>query len=517
MNYRFVLRQLGLLLVVFSMCMLLITVVEYGLWTIGRAEQLATLSLLVSVGVIALTGGTLWLVGRVGQIERMGRRDAMLLVALSWLVGAAVAGLPYFLWARFSGGAQDGHPFASFVACYFEAMSGLTTTGASVLHDAPHDIESMPRALLLWRSMTQWLGGLGIVVLFVAVLPTLGVGGKRLYQVEAPGPTQQGVRPRIKETARYLWMIYLGLTVLFAVAYRLAGMDWFDAVNHTFTALATGGFSTRNASVGAYQSIPINLITIVAMFVAGVNFALYYRVLVRRQIRVVLADPEFRLYGAIILVSVGLVFVSIVGRETIHLAGHRVLAGPWFALEHSVFQVITIMTTTGFASVDFDQWSFLPKAILVMLMFVGGCAGSTGGGIKVIRVLMVGKILFAELERVFRPSVVRTVRIGKGSIDPSGRQSVLAYVLIVLALFAAGTVAIKLAESGQDLSITTAATAAAATLHNIGPGLELVGPAGNYSRFGGPSLLIMSMLMALGRLEVFALAVLVLPRFWTGE
>ena len=269
MNYRYVLNQLGLLLLVLSAAMTLCIAGYEGWLELVRhhAEPLASIAGLASAAIGAAVGGGLWWYGkRGGSVEQMTRREAMLLVAVSWLIGAALAGLPFFLWAHLAHTADSTHEFHSFIACYFEAMSGLTTTGATVLTQ----IEDVPRGILLWRSALHWLGGLGIVVLFVAVLPMIGVGGKRLFQVEAPGPKAQGVRPRIAETARTLWLIYCGLTILQTIALRLAGMSWFDALAHTFATLGTGGFSTKNASAGAAEfSIASQWVIIVFMALAG--------------------------------------------------------------------------------------------------------------------------------------------------------------------------------------------------------------------------------------------------------
>lgn len=510
MDFRMLMRQLGLLLAVLSACMAMVTVVELVSWSTSQvAEQMAVQALLVTAGLGGAIGLTMWLLGREMHDHFMGRREAMLLVALSWILGAALSGLPYFLWYWFGGAVMPDHPFRSPVACYFEAMSGLTTTGATVLSD----VELVPRALLLWRAMTHWLGGLGIVVLFVAVLPSLGVGGKKLYQVEAPGPSQPGVRPRIRETARVLWLIYLSLTLAQTLALWAAGMTLFDAVCHTFATLATGGFSTWNASIGHYAANDmIQIIVIVFMVLAGVNFGLYYQALNRRW-RDVLRDPELRLYLSIIAVCTALICLSVYGRSYILTTGEEVEYGFFGTVLMSLFQVVTIQTTTGFCTVDFNLWSFFPQAILVGLMFVGSSAGSTGGGIKVIRILICFKLLIAQIERVFRPAVVRPIRVGKASVDEEMQRSVLTYIITLLLLFVMGGVLIMLIE-GPDVHYLTAGTAAAATLNNIGPGLGLVGPVGNYGFFSDGSKLVMSALMALGRLEVYALLVLFLPSFW---
>jgi len=523
-NIRFVIRQLGVLMIVLSLSILAAAAwsgLEYELGETGEAAAAMPLLITVVAGLI-LALALRW-IGR-GCNDFLGRREALLLVALSWLGGAALSALPYWLWATawassFLGStdtvvtsAVQTHPFSSFVSCYFEAMSGLTTTGATVLSD----IESLPRGLLLWRSLTHWLGGLGIVVLFVAVLPSLGVGGKKLFQVEAPGPTSQGVRPRIRETARMLWLIYLGLTAAEIVALRVLGMDWFDAVCHTFATLATGGFSTRNASAGAYDSVAIDVTIIFFMVLAGANFGIYYQ-LIRRRFRSVWKDPELRLYLGILTVASVIVVVSLLNTSIVSTTGdvHEPSVGQ--ALRYGVFQVVSIQTTTGFCTADFEHWGFVAKAVLIALMFVGASAGSTGGGIKVIRCLIAVKVMLAEVERVFRPNVVRTVKVGRMPVEPEMRLATLVYVLGVLVLFLTGAIILMVLEPSGQITFTTAATASAATLNNVGPGLDLVGALENYGWFSAPSKIVLSILMVLGRLEVYAIFVLFMPRFWRVE
>ncbi len=529
MNLRVVARQLGMLLLIQSLALLGVTAWSgYDLMAGYRHEMGAMQGLAVALVICALLGLALRLIGRGAAEDYLGRREALLLVGISWLIGAAMCALPYWIWAlRF---ADAGHPFRSLIDCYFEAMSGLTTTGATVLsqiqdNPATDVLEGIPRGLLLWRSTTHWLGGLGIVVLFVAVLPNLGVGGKKLFGFESPGPAAPGVRPRIRQTARVLWLIYLGLTIIETVALRLCGMTWFEAVNHTFATLATGGFSTRNASVGAVDyGLASHIVIIFFMVLAGTNFGLFYQ-LFQRRFKQVLTDPELRLYLLILFVAALLVSGSIAGKAITETNGAQVGPSTADALHHGVFQTVSIQTTTGFCTADFDLWGFLPKAILLALMFVGASAGSTGGGIKVIRILIAAKVMFAEIERVFRPNVVRSVKVGKQEVPPEMRTATLVYVLGIPLIFLIGAIAIMVIEQtnphlqsqSQSMHFITAATASAATLNNIGPGLDLVGAMENYGWFHPASKVIMSLLMVLGRLEVYAVLVLFLPRFWRSE
>ncbi len=511
MNYRLIIRQLGLLV-------LLLSAVLFGIW-IWSAIALsfsnnAVFALLWSTCIGVILGLALYLFGgsKKGQqgTGSMGRREALLLVSTSWLVGAIVSALPFLIWAR---SAEEGnHPFASVVNCFFEAMSGLTTTGATILTD----ISTVPAPLLFWRSMIQWLGGLGIVVLFVAILPSLGAGGKKLFKVEAPGPEPEGVRPHIGETARILWLIYLCLTGIEILAYWLAGMTWFDASNHALTTLATGGFSTQNASIGAYNSRTIDIITIVFMVLAGANFGLYYAA-VKGKLRIIWSDVEFRFYLFLLTAGSIIVVFSLLGsgqplESTTGIAQELSIGD---AVTQGVFEVVSQQTTTGYANANFDSWPFMAKAVLLMLMFVGGCAGSTGGGIKVIRIWVALKVMLSELERSFRPNVVRPLKVGKSAIDTELKLATIAYVLGVVVLFAVGSGVIMILESGNpNCTMTTAATASVATICTVGPGLAKVGAMENYEWFSDASKLFLCVLMTIGRLEVFAVLVLLTPRFW---
>ena len=514
MNYRLIVHQLGLIVLVLS-------AVLFGIW-IWSSIALGFLgggvvALLWSTGISALLGSALYLFGKPGKHKQgtgaMGRREALLLVSSSWFIGAIVAALPFLIWGRTN---EDGsHPFHSIVNCFFEAMSGLTTTGATILTD----ISTVPEPLLFWRSMIQWLGGIGIVVLFVAVLPSLGVGGKKLFRVEAPGPDPEGVRPHIRETARILWIIYLCLTVVEIVAYKVAGMQWFDASCHALTTLATGGFSTHNASTGAFNSRTIDIITIIFMVLAGANFGLYYAA-VKGKLKVIWTDPEFRLYLFLLTAGSIIVICSLLGsgQAIITTTGSVEQSTVSEVVTQGVFTVVSQQTTTGFTTADFNTWPFVAKGVLLTLMFIGGCAGSTGGGIKVIRIWVALKVLLGELERAFRPHVVRPLKVGKHAVDSELKLATVAYVLGVLVLFAIGSGTLMLLESGNpNCTVTTAATASIATICTVGPGLAKVGAMENYAWFSDASKLFLCVLMAIGRLEIFAVLVLFVPKFWRSS
>ncbi len=516
MNYRLITNQAALLIVVLAGAMAVMAAGFYlAEWLAGTpVSAAARLALIITAGAGALVGGGVWLSTR-GQSEiEPGRREALLLVALSWLVGAAVAATPFYLWAKLAGPSYDQHPFHSFTDCYFEAMSGLTTTGATILPD----IETLPDALLLWRAVTHWLGGLGIVVLFVAVLPSIGVGAKKLFRVEATSASRGSVRPHIRETARVLWLIYLGVTVVLVLALRLTGaMDWFDAVCHAFSTLSTGGFSTYNASIGAFDSTAVNVITTLFMFLAGVNFALFYEI-VKGRWRNAWKDVELRVYFVLKILVLVVVAWDIFGTNFTLTNGDAVVdAGLGVALDQSAFVTMSMQTGTGFGTADYERWPYLSQALLIGLMLIGGCAGSTAGGVKVIRFWVAIKVLLAEIEKAFRPNVVRPIKVGGATLEPDSRLSAIAYVVGMLFAFGVGAVMIEICEPGPAGDNTTSFTAAMATLCNVGPGLGLIGPTETYAFFDWKSKWVMSVMMALGRLEFFAILVLFSPRYWKAD
>ncbi len=518
MNVQHVISRLGLLFIVLSGIMIAMSAAYFIPEVILKQEidLDAVKALAISGGIGIVLGLLMWSLCR-GGLHFIGRREALLLVAMSWLIGAGLSALPFYLWSNFSD-SEASVQFASFLDCYFEAMSGLTTTGATILSD----IESIPRGLLFWRAITHWLGGLGIVVLFVAVLPSLGVGGKKLFKVEASVLSSGGLQPQIKEAARVLVIIYLVMTGLEIVALKLAGMSLFDATCHTFSTLATGGLSTKNASLGYYEDNPaISIIVIIFMVLAGVNFALYHQ-FIRRRSWQVFKDTELLFYLFLIASGTVLVFISIrfTGAPIVLTTGETVEAGVGEVLRQSLFTTVSLKTGTGFCIADYSLWPFLTHAVLIFLMFSGGCSGSTAGGIKVIRLWIALKVIIAEIEHAFRPNVIRPVRVGKSTIDDEMKYGTVAYVLGTLVLLGLGSVVIMLLEGANpasDCSYTTASTATLSTLCVVGPGFAQVGALENYGWFSDGSKAFMCVLMMLGRLEVFAIIVLFTPRFWRGD
>lgn len=520
MNYRFVARQLGLLLVVMSVALAATMAYELILvWggTADEGEGAAARALGISTALGATIGGVIWgFTRRHDKDWSLARREAMLLVATSWVLGAALAALPFLLWAQI-GEVHKDHPFRTFTGCYFEAMSGLTTTGATVLGDEHCRIGDLPKGLLLWRSITHWLGGLGIVVLFVAVLPTVGTAGKKMFSVESTAD-KAGVRPRIAETARVLWMIYLGLTIVCILLLRATGaMTWFEAVNHAFSVMATGGLSTHDASIGGFNSIAVDLILISFMVIAGVNFVLYFH-LVQRRWQVVLQDVELRIFLILKLGVAVIIAINLIGVSYTATNGQDVEGGIFTSLRYGLFQTASLQTGTGFCTADYDAWPMLSVTLLMGLMLIGGSGGSTAGGLKVFRLWILLKVLYAALERAFRPNVVRPIKVGKNIIEEETKLSALVYFALLIILSALGTMLTLLLEQGHsDCDVQTAASASYASLCNVGPGLHGVGATRNYGWMQPATMWVQSALMCLGRLEVYALLVLLVPRFWRGD
>ena len=419
----------------------------------------------------------------------LDHRSAFLAVTLSWTAACMLGAGPYF-----------HHPALQLNAldALFESVSGFTTTGATVLSG----LDGMPRSVLLWRSLTQWLGGMGIVLLGVAVFPILGLGGMQLYRAETPGPTKDKITPRIAETAKLLWMLYLGLTLACVALLWIGGMTPFDAICHAMCAISTGGFSTSDASLDHFDSGFIHMVMTGAMLLGGMSFAVLHRALTRgiswRD------SPELRLYLGIFAAATLLLAVDL------RLDAPEQFASGAEALEHAALQAASIMTTTGFTTRNFVLWPPLSHAVIFALIFVGGMAGSTGGGIKVIRVLITVKVAVAQFFRLVHPHGFSAIRLGGRTVDDDVILGVVGFVGMWFVLLFAGTVAI--AAFGSDL--LTSFSAAAVTLGNIGPGFAGVGPANTYAGFSAAAKLSMVALMVLGRLEIYTALVILTPRFW---
>ncbi|MDY0295702.1 MAG: potassium transporter TrkG [Acidobacteriota bacterium] len=422
--------------------------------------------------------------------RELSLRDGFLVVSLGWFLMACYGSLPYL----FTGA------IPSFVNAFFESMSGFTTTGASILAD----IEAMPKALLFWRALTHWIGGMGIIVLSLAILPLLGVGGMQLFKAEVPGPTADRLTPRIKDTARVLWLVYVGITLVEIVLLTVGGMNLFDAVSHAFATMATGGFSTRNASIQAFHSPYLDGVITLFMFLAGVNFALHYRFLLGR-FNAYWRDFEFRVYLGIALgATFFLTFSNFLG---------GIFDSIWESLRYGVFQAVSIDTTTGFMSADYERWTPLAQVLIFLLMFVGGSAGSTGGGMKVMRLIVVAKQGLIELRRLLHPQAVIPLKLGKQVIPRQVVHAITGFFLLYVGLF----VIVSIVMTTLGLDLLTAIGASASCIGNIGPGLGLVGPTDNYAFLPGIGKMILAFTMMVGRLEIFTVLVLFTRDFWSNR
>ncbi|ROR34246.1 TrkH family potassium uptake protein [Inmirania thermothiophila] len=474
-------KVVGILLTLFSGSML--PPAGIGLLYGDGAVQPFLIAFLVLLGL----GLALWLPCRRTPAE-LRVRDGFLVVVLFWSVLGATGAVPLMLAER---------PHLDLVNAVFESVSGLTTTGATVLTG----IEELPRAVRFYRQQLQWLGGLGIVVVALAVLPMLGVGGMQLYRAETPGPMKDTkLTPRLAETAKALWYIYLGLTAACALAYRLAGMDWFDAVGHAFSTVAIGGFSTYDASIGYFDSTAVELVAVVFMLLAGMNFALHFGAVRRRSLRVYAADPEVRAYLGILAASAAVSVLFLYASGTFDRFPD--------ALHHGVFQAVSIGTTTGFTTHEYFTWpGFLP-VMLILTSFVGGCAGSTGGGMKVIRWLLLYHQGRREILRLIHPAAMVPVKVG-GRVLP---ESVMGAVWGFFAVYVVTFAVLMLALMATGLDQVSAFSAVAATLNNLGPGLGEVGA--HFGTVGDAGKWILILAMLLGRLEIFTFLVVITPAFW---
>ncbi len=412
-------------------------------------------------------------------------RDGFAVVALAWLGMSAFGALPFVL----SG------DIPSYVDAFFETVSGFTTTGASILTD----VEAMSRACLMWRSFTHWVGGMGVLVFVMAILPMTDGHGMHLMRAEVPGPTSGKLVSRMGDTAKILYGIYLVLTLVETVLLLLGGMDLFDALIHAFGTAGTGGFSSRGLSVGAYQSAYLEIVIGVFMLLFGINFNLYYFLLIRR-FREVLHSEELRTYLLIVTASVLAIAVNI----------YQMYGSAAVSLRHAFFQVSSIITTTGFATADFNLWPSFSKSILLVVMFIGGCAGSTGGGLKVGRVIILVKASLADMKKMLHPNAVSTVRFEGRPLAEQTVRGAYQYLAVYLFLFVGSCLLLSL----EGLDLISTVTAVIACFNNIGPGLEVVGPMGNFAPFSPAGKLLLSFDMLAGRLEIFPMLLLFAPSIW---
>ncbi len=446
-----------------------------------------TRSFLFSILITSGIGIILYLAGRPKEEKLLlGHREGFIIVSAGWILASLLGGLPYMLHGT----------LPALADAYFETMSGFTTTGATVINK----IEALPHGIILWRSLTQWLGGMGIIILSVAILPFLGVGGRQLFRAEVPGPTKDKLEPRIAETARSLWIVYGIITVIGFIFLLFGGMSVFDAVNHIFCAMATGGFSTKDSSVAWFDSAYIDGVLIAFMLIAGMNFTLHYQILTG-NFRTFYKDSELHFFLGTVLIATLLITLDLRINVTTDIAK---------AFRYASFQASSIITTTGFVTDNFAKWPAFSQIILLLLMFIGGSAGSTGGGIKCVRILLVLKHGYRELYHLIHPHAVTQVRLGHVSVPQDVMKSVLGF--FVLYLSAAVIATIALAALGLDM--ITSFAAVATTLGNVGPGLGLYHPATTFSEAPALGKWILSFCMLIGRLEIYTVMVLLLPGYW---
>jgi trk system potassium uptake protein TrkH len=481
MNPLILLKIISILLIILSVFMVVPAGIalyceEHAPFT-AFAGTIAVTSALASLVIILL---------RKIKADAISTRDGFLLVTLSWVLASVIGSMPFYI----------SDTISSFTDAFFETISGFSTTGASILVD----IESLPRSILFWRSMTHWLGGMGIVVLTVAILPLLGIGGLQLIQAESPGPTVDRLTPRIAGTAKILWFMYIGFTAVETILLMLGGMELFDALTHTFGSIATGGFSTKNENVGYFNSAYIDGVITAFMLIGGINFTLHFRVLTGR-FRHIYRNSEFKAYLLIFVSATIIVTLSLYGKSY-HTLGE--------SLRYASFQTASIMTATGFATTNYEMWPLMGQIILFVLMFVGGCTGSTSGGIKVMRLLVLFKQAINEMKLLIHPRGVFTLRCNGKAIKKDVVYSISGFFFLYAAVLMSVTVIV--ASAGHD--ITTSFTAVLATLGGIGPGFGRVGPADNYAFLEDYVKWALSFAMLVGRLELYTVLVIFTKGFW---
>ncbi len=479
MNLKIIFKVLGLLLLVEGIAMLLALIVAiiYG------GNDILAFS--ISSGINLATGGIITLLSKNAKKD-IGKREGFIIVSMVWVVFSLFGSFPYML----SGSIPN------FTDAFFETISGFTTTGSSILND----IEALPHGILFWRSISQWLGGMGIIVLSLAILPVFGIGGMQLFIAEVPGPTPDKISPRIKQTAKTLWGIYMLFTVVETILLWIGGMSLYDAVCHSFTTMATGGFSTKQASIAHWSSPFIQYVIIFFMFIAGTNFTLSY-LAIKGKFANAFKDEEFKYYGIITLSFTALITLGLVLSSQLNFEQ---------AFRDALFQVVSIVTTTGFATADYLLWSPVLTILIFALFFFGGSAGSTGGGIKIMRIVVLAKNGYYELKRLIHPHAIIPVKFNKHSVDTKIVTNVLAFFMLYMAVFSVSTIIFTLIEPDMESSMGAVAT----SLGNIGPGLGSVGPAENFYHIKPIGKWFLSFLMLLGRLELFTVLVLFSPSFW---
>lgn len=455
---------------------------------------------ILGAGIITISLGLILFFFNKPENKNLQKKEGYLIVTLGWITLTLTGMLPYVMTGS----------IPSITNAIFETISGYSTTGSSILTD----IESMPKGILFWRSATHWIGGMGIIVLTIAILPLLGIGGMQLFMAEAPGPSADKLHPRITDTAKRLWLIYVSLTVVQFLLLKLAGMTWYDAINHAMATVSTGGFSTKNASVAYWNGMPlVQYIIIIFMFIAGTNFVLTYFAL-KGKIRKVIKSEEFRYYFYGIIAITSLISLMIIFFKDPSLKtsiNHPMVLGEYeYAIRHALFSVISVVTTTGFVTADFTMWSYFITAIFFALFFVGGSAGSTSGGVKVVRHIVMLKNSFLEFKKSLHPNAIIPVRYDGKAVNQSIVFNILSFFILYMLIFIIGSVVLAL----LGLDLQSAFGACASSLGNIGPAIGSVSPVDNFAHLSSGAKLFCSFLMLIGRLELFTVLILLTPFFW---
>jgi len=495
LNYKIIFHFLGLLLLFNGGFMLLASLISV-IYNDGAA------SYILLAGLIVISIGVLSMLLTKKHKKEMNKREGYIVVAFGWIVMTLSGTLPYMF--------TEAIP--SFTNAFFETISGYTTTGSTILND----IESLPEGILFWRSLTHWIGGMGIIVLAVAILPLLGIGGMQLFAAEAPGPSADKLHPRIADTAKRLWLIYFGYTAAETILLNVAGMSFFDAINHSMATLSTGGFSTKNASIAYWNGKPIiQYIIMLFMFLAGTNFVLSYFAF-KGRVQKVIKDEEFKLYFQCIILFTIIASLIIYFKADVTMSSinHPMVWGETeSAIRHGMFQVLTIITTTGFVTADFTLWTPFLMVLFFGLMFLGGSAGSTAGGVKVVRHLMMIKNGFLEFKRTLHPNAILPVRYNKKAISGDIVFNILAFFILYMLSFIIGA----LVFSFLGLSFESSVGVAASSLGNVGPALGNFGPVNNFYEMPEIGKWWASFLMLIGRLELFTVLILLTPFFWRNR
>mgnify|MGYP002639324392 CR=1 FL=1 len=495
LNYKIIFYLMGLLIVVNGGFMLLSSTISFY-YKDGVGNQM------LIAGIVTILIGAIFMFSTKNHRKDLQKRDGYIIVTFGWIFMSLTGTLPYIF--------TDSIP--SFTNAFFETMSGYTTTGASILND----IESVPYGVLFWRSITHWIGGMGIIVLAIAILPLLGIGGMELFAAEAPGPSGDKLHPRITDTAKRLWIIYVGYTIAETILLKVAGMSFFDAINHSLSTLSTGGFSTKNASVAHWNNQPlIQYIIMFFMFLAGTNFVLSY-FMFKRKFRKILHDEEFKFYliGIVVFTLMASLVIYYQVDITQSTVEHPMVLGRYESgLRHSLFQVLAIITTTGFVSADYTIWTPFLTLFFFGLMFLGGSAGSTAGGVKVVRHILLIKNGMLEFRRTLHPRAILPVRYNSKAIQQPIVFNVLAFFILYMLSFIIGV----LVFSWMGLDFKTALGGAASSLGNVGPALGDLGPVDNYASLPSPAKWWAAFLMLIGRLELFTVLILLTPYFWRNR